>query len=152
MPKVPIKAFTVRVYGYLIDSSKQNLLCVRENVGPISALKFPGGGVEFGEGIDDALKREFFEETGLHIEPRKLVSCNRTFVQSMVEPEKQVIVLHFIVGCATALSKRQSILSPDSSLNFEWHEIDERLYDKLSFQTDKTAYQEFTKLAPEERT
>ena len=33
----------------------------------------PGGGVDFGESISDALRREFLQETGLIVEPRRFL-------------------------------------------------------------------------------
>nr|WP_294901145.1 NUDIX domain-containing protein [uncultured Pedobacter sp.] len=61
------KGFNVRVYGLLIDDEKRILLSDEEEKG-IRFIKFPGGGLEFGEGLTDALKREFLEECNLQIE------------------------------------------------------------------------------------
>lgn len=51
--------FRPSAYGILIDGDK--ILLTRQYDG----YEFPGGGIELGETIQDAVKREFFEETGL---------------------------------------------------------------------------------------
>ena len=61
------KKFNVRVYGLLIDN-EQNVLVSDEEEQGIRYSKFPGGGLEFGEGLIDALKREFIEECDLQVE------------------------------------------------------------------------------------
>ncbi|WP_298392231.1 NUDIX domain-containing protein [Hydrotalea sp.] len=58
--------FTIRVYGLLIDA-QQRILVSDEYIRGNYFTKFPGGGLELGEGTRDCLQREFLEETGLHI-------------------------------------------------------------------------------------
>jgi 8-oxo-dGTP diphosphatase len=58
--------FNLRVYGLLIDSNKRVLLS-DEFIRGQYITKFPGGGLELGEGTRDCLKREFEEETNLDV-------------------------------------------------------------------------------------
>jgi 8-oxo-dGTP diphosphatase len=58
--------FNLRVYGLLIDSNKRVLLS-DEFIRGQYITKFPGGGLELGEGTRDCLKREFKEETNLDV-------------------------------------------------------------------------------------
>ena len=55
--------FTIRVYGLLIH--KGNVLVSDELIKGQRITKFPGGGLEFGEGLKDCLIREIQEEMGL---------------------------------------------------------------------------------------
>lgn len=55
--------FRPSVYGLLIEDDK--ILLTRQWDG----YDFPGGGIDIDETIEEALKREFFEETGLEVEP-----------------------------------------------------------------------------------
>lgn len=61
------KNFNVRVYGLLINEESEILLS-DEEINGTRFIKFPGGGLEFGEGLIDALKREFIEECNLKVE------------------------------------------------------------------------------------
>jgi 8-oxo-dGTP diphosphatase len=56
--------FTVRVYGLIVHQSQ--LLVVDEWIAGRLITKFPGGGLEFGEGTRDCLKRELKEELGIN--------------------------------------------------------------------------------------
>jgi len=53
--------FVIRVYGLIINANKEVLIS-DEYVLKTYMTKFPGGGLEFGEGTIDCLKREFREE------------------------------------------------------------------------------------------
>ena len=60
-----IKKFVLRVYGILIKDDQ--VLLADECLNGFSFTKFPGGGVELGEGIAEALKREIVEEGQLEV-------------------------------------------------------------------------------------
>lgn len=56
-------AFTLRVYGILIHSG--HVLVSDELIKDRRITKFPGGGLEYGEGLKDCLVREISEEAGM---------------------------------------------------------------------------------------
>lgn len=58
--------FTIRVYALIIHQNQ--ILLSRESIAETWIVKFPGGGLEFGESTIECLKREIKEETGLEAE------------------------------------------------------------------------------------
>ncbi|MCA1063693.1 NUDIX hydrolase [Rossellomorea sp. AcN35-11] len=55
------------VYGVCFENDK--LLVIRKNRGPyMNRYDLPGGSLEEGESLSQALKREYLEETGLDVE------------------------------------------------------------------------------------
>ncbi len=53
---------------------------------------FPGGGIEFGEQLQDALQREVFEEIGLQVIPERVVGA-WSFV--LREPEVHIVCIGY---------------------------------------------------------
>jgi ADP-ribose pyrophosphatase YjhB (NUDIX family) len=89
--------FNIRVYGILINSDKQVLLA-DEIVRGKYITKFPGGGLEFGEGTRDCLQREFAEEMNLRVEIGEHIYTTDHFQLSAFNPEHQVISIYYFVN------------------------------------------------------
>ncbi|MEM6522783.1 MAG: NUDIX hydrolase [Bacteroidota bacterium] len=82
----------VRVCGILIEK-RALLLINHKGLGPAGTLwSPPGGGLEFDESVDECLKREFFEETGLEINVQNLL-----FVHEYQDKELHAVELFFKV-------------------------------------------------------
>jgi len=88
--------FNVRVYGVLINE-KQQILVSDEYIRGEYFTKFPGGGLEFGEGTRACLAREFMEEMHLNIEVMKHLYTTDFYQQSMLRPEDQIISIYYEV-------------------------------------------------------
>jgi 8-oxo-dGTP pyrophosphatase MutT (NUDIX family) len=65
--------FRPSVYGILIENNKILLGRI------LGKYDLPGGGVEKHEDVEEALKREFFEETGVDIEVGEIVDVKSNF-------------------------------------------------------------------------
>lgn len=86
--------FNLRVYGILINEQQQVLVSdefIRGNY----YTKFPGGGLEFGEGTRDCLKREFLEEMQLQVEVGEHIYTTDYFQMSAFNPSHQIISIYY---------------------------------------------------------
>jgi ADP-ribose pyrophosphatase YjhB (NUDIX family) len=88
--------FTLRVYGILINENKQ-VLVSDEYIRGNYYTKFPGGGLEFGEGTRDCLKREFREEMDLDVEVGEHLYTTDYFQMSAFNPAHQIISIYYMV-------------------------------------------------------
>ena len=66
------------MYGIVLND-KREVLVSHERRGGYEFTKFPGGGVELGEGILDALHREFKEELDAEIDTSTFFYVNEHF-------------------------------------------------------------------------
>ena len=57
--------------------------------------EFPGGGIDYGEAPEEALKREVKEETGLDVEIKRLLPKVFSNVWQWTKEEHQVIILAY---------------------------------------------------------
>lgn len=86
--------FNLRVYGIIINEKKQVLVSDEYIRGGLYT-KFPGGGLEFGEGTRDCLKRELKEELNIDSEIGKHIYTTDYFQMSAFRPEDQIISIYY---------------------------------------------------------
>lgn len=93
-----LQRFNVRVYGLLIN--EQNQLLVTDEVfkNGSRATKFPGGGLELGEGTIECLKREFMEEAGIAVVVDEHFYTTDFFVPSFFDTDSQIISIYYKVS------------------------------------------------------
>lgn len=87
------KRFNLRVYALIIHEGR--ILITDEQRGGTKMTKFPGGGLEWGEGIADCLRRECMEE--MQQEPISWEHFYTTdfFMQSAFRSEDQLISIYY---------------------------------------------------------
>jgi 8-oxo-dGTP diphosphatase len=88
--------FNLRVYGILLGENKE-VLVSDEYIRGNYYTKFPGGGLEFGEGTRDCLKREFKEEMDLAVEVTDHIYTTDFFQMSAFNPQHQIISIYYFV-------------------------------------------------------
>ena len=113
-----ITKFTIRVYGILVDENKRVLLS-DEFIRGDYFTKFPGGGMELGEGTRDCLKREFKEETGLDVVVGKHIYTTDYYQQSAFNPSDQIISIYYFVHANDV----SSLNIKTKVFDFELHQI-----------------------------
>lgn len=70
-----VKKIYLGVYGIFFQDGK--VLVIRKSRGPYTGqYDLPGGGIEFDENVEEALKREFIEETNTTVKDMDLVGIN----------------------------------------------------------------------------
>jgi ADP-ribose pyrophosphatase YjhB (NUDIX family) len=99
--------FNIRVYGILVNSERQ-VLVTDELIRGMAITKFPGGGLEIGEGTRDCLKREFKEEMDLAVEVGEHLYTTDFYQQSAFNPEHQIISIYYSVKALEEIKVRIS--------------------------------------------
>jgi len=87
---------TIRIYGILINDKNQ-ILVSDEYIRGEYYTKFPGGGLEEGEGTRDCLKREFKEEMDLDVEVGEHIYTTDFYLKSAFNPDDQIISIYYFV-------------------------------------------------------
>ena len=134
--------FNVRVYGLLINKSAEVLVSDEEEHG-FQFTKFPGGGLEFGEGLIDGLKREFVEECDTEVDVLGHFYTTDFFEKSHFN-ESQVLSIYYLVREKSPLnlSFKTKIFDFDEDQkvkqSFRWININKLMIDEFTFRTDKT--------------
>ena len=88
----------VRVCGVCIVEEKILLVNHKAIVGDKDVWLPPGGGIEEGETAEDALRREFLEETGLEIKVGKLL-----FTKEFIHAPLHAIELYFMITIVSGI-------------------------------------------------
>jgi len=127
--------FTIRVYGILVNE-KNEILLADEIVNGRHLTKFPGGGLELGEGPVDCLVREFREETGQEVNVDSHFHTTGFFIQSLINPDLQFIGIYYRVRCATTDKIMVNISS--NNIAFKWVSLFALDENDVTFESDKT--------------
>ena len=89
------KRFNIRVYGIWMQDNR--ILVNEEVIREKKIIKFPGGGLDWGEGIKDCLKREWKEELNIAIEVQDHFYTT-DFFQPSAYDNSQVISIYYRVS------------------------------------------------------
>ena len=134
--------FNIRVYGIWIKSDK--ILLSHENIDGYAMTKFPGGGLEFGEGSLDCLKREFMEELNVKITRFRLIHVSEKYIPSVFEKNEQVIAVHYLIESDDSIKNYETVqntaVGRSNRIHFKWHKLSPFLIDDFSFEMDKEAF------------
>lgn len=133
--------FNVRVYGLLVNSNNEVLISDEQSGGRIFT-KFPGGGLELGEGLIEALKREFMEECNAEIEVLGHLYTTDFYEQSSFN-DSQILSIYYLIKEAHPLDlnfKTEPFDFDAGALqSFRWISLNQLNTEDVTFQTDKIA-------------
>lgn len=139
--------FNIRVYGVLKDS-KNRVLVSDEFIRGSYYTKFPGGGLELGEGTSDCLRREFKEETNLDVTVGKHIYTTDFYQVSAFNSAHQIISIYYCVHATEPIDLDTKIslfdFEPNQIANpagesevFRWIEWDDLNEESVSLPIDK---------------
>lgn len=133
-------AFNIRVYGILINDQNEVLLSDERRFGK-EFTKFPGGGLQYGEGLKDGLQREFKEELDLDIEVHDLIYLTDFFQVSAFNNEDQIISVYYEVSAENKHLIKTSLVPFDFNDNeveaHRWKKLSDLTQDEVTFPIDK---------------
>ncbi|MBS1763704.1 MAG: NUDIX domain-containing protein [Bacteroidetes bacterium] len=132
--------FIIRVYGILINDKNEVLLSHEKEFG-IEFTKFPGGGLEYGEGIRECLIREFMEETGQSVKVLEHFYTTDFFIASAFHEKGQLISIYFYVDA----NGFKTPSNTDTQI-FLWRPLNLLIPEDVTFPVDKHVVKLLNKL------
>jgi 8-oxo-dGTP pyrophosphatase MutT (NUDIX family) len=131
--------FNIRVYGLLVNDLGQVLVSDECRNG-YSFTKFPGGGLEFGEGFKEALKREFIEELNISVDVGDLFYFNDFFQESAFNPKHQIHSFYYQVSAKEwefIETDKHNVPLREEGEKHRWIAIDQLEINHFTFPIDK---------------
>jgi len=125
-----MKRFNIRVYA-LIFNDKNEILLSEEIHRDKYMLKFPGGGMEWGESPLECLKRELFEELNLDLVRHELFYLTDFFQVSYFNPNDQVVAIYF--QCEV----NGKPVSNEANVSFVWKDLANLSPEEITFPIDR---------------
>ena len=131
-----IDRFNIRVYGLIIHDEK--IMILREPYAGEVFNKFPGGGLEFGEGLIDGLRRELKEELNLEFKDFQHFYTQDEFVRSRFRQNEQLLTIYYKVN----LDDISDLKQIDSEiLEIKWIYLKDLKANDLDLPVDKRVVQ-----------
>lgn len=135
--------FIIRVYGIIVNERLEVLLSDEFQLG-MKMTKFPGGGLEFGEGTIDGLKREFKEEcNGQEIKNINHFYTTDFFQKALFYENKQLLSIYYMAELTDPIkfqiSKKPFDFQENKNGNqsFRWIKINNLNEAEITFPIDK---------------
>jgi len=137
-----LKHFNIRVYGVFLSTENEVLVSDEYQLDTLMT-KFPGGGLEFGEGTIDCLRREMREECQQEITDIKHFYTTDFFQQALFFDDHQLISIYYIARLAEPVNFKISRKPFDfgdhenGNQSFRWLDPGKINADEFTFPIDK---------------
>ncbi len=133
--------FNIRVYALLINDKNEVLITDEFRFGK-EMTKFPGGGLIWGEGTIDCLKRECQEELGCEVEVLSHFYTTDFFQKAAFYKDQQLISIYYLTKNITPLSvsiskEKNDFEKKEEAQSFRWLSINELNAEEFTFPIDK---------------
>ena len=139
-----MKQFNLRVYGLLLNENNE-ILISEEVYNNHKMTKFPGGGLEWGESFQEALKREFHEELNWTVEVGNLFYLTDFFQVSAFNSEDQLISVYYWVHCLNLKDQCfPQYIEGESREKHRWIKLSELNPTLITFPIDKIVAQKLS--------
>lgn len=134
--------FTIRVYGLIISNRKEVLVTDEFQLG-MKMTKFPGGGMNFGEGTIDCIKREMMEECDQEITGIQHFYTTDFYQKALFYENHQLVSIYYLAKIKEPLRFRISDKPFDfeeminGNQSFRWVAASDINPDEFTFPIDK---------------
>ncbi len=134
--------FTIRVYALILNLQKEILVTDEFQLG-MKMTKFPGGGLDFGEGTIDCLKRELLEECNQEITDIQHFYTTDFYQKALFWDDHQLLSIYYLARLKEPVRIRISTSKfdfPDwvnGSQSFRWVAVEEMNSEDFTFPIDK---------------
>jgi ADP-ribose pyrophosphatase YjhB (NUDIX family) len=146
-----MEQFVIRVYGLIINTKKEVLIS-DEYVLNTHMTKFPGGGLEFGEGTVDCLKREFREECN----KQELTNIRHFYTTDLYQKalyyeNAQLLSIYYLADLKAPVKFKITNkpfdfdIIDDWGQSFRWVQIREINEDEITFPIDRIVVKKLKK-------
>ncbi len=137
--------YIIRVYALILDPSGEYVLLSDEFQMGMKMIKFPGGGLKFGEGTLDCLQREAAEELGQELIDIHHFYTTDFYQKARFYQDAQLISIYYLARPSdpeTLDISEKAFDFPEGvegSRSFRWYPVGEVAHENLTFPIDRKA-------------
>lgn len=134
--------FTIRVYALILNDKKEVLVTDEFQLN-MKMTKFPGGGLDFGEGTIDCLKRELLEECNQEITAIQHFYTTDFYQKALFWDDYQLISIYYLACLKDPIQFRISDRPFDftelinGNQSFRWVSVEKLNSEDFTFPIDK---------------
>ncbi|WP_313386402.1 NUDIX domain-containing protein [Chishuiella sp.] len=137
-----MKPFNVRVYALLENNGK--VLVLHEPFQGKLIYKFPGGGLEFGEGTKDCVKREILEELNINVDVQSHFYTQDFFKLNAFNSKEQVLLIYYKATVTAKELKKLKVLDADIA-ELLWIDSKDLKEKNFTLEADKVVVKQYKK-------